>query len=102
MPPKDDLSELGWIIYGFVAAAFLVGGVVAFVKGHHSVNFSLTVGSWMVTFAALAWGFRRRRGVAGEGTHVHQAPLSPGQEEDFEVGGVRGRRAVKRVGSPPS
>lgn len=64
---KDDLSELVWIFYGIVAGAFLAGGVIGFAKGHHSVNFSLTVGSWMVTFAALAWGVSAHRGHARGG-----------------------------------
>jgi hypothetical protein len=67
MPPKDDLGELVWICYGIVAGAFLAGGVIGFAKGHHSVNFSLTVGSWMVTFAALAWGVRAHRGHGTKG-----------------------------------
>jgi Na+/melibiose symporter-like transporter len=79
MPPKDDLRELIWIFYGFVAAAVLIVGVVQLIENeHHTVGYWLVAASWLVTFATLAWGFRKRRGrrvpAAGNGLHLHVAP----------------------------
>lgn len=85
-PRKDDIKELGWAFYGLVAGVVLLVGVVQLIEQeHHTVNYWLVVGSWLVTFAALSWGFRRRRSMGPDGQRAHQLPpLGPGHRESGE------------------
>jgi hypothetical protein len=101
-PQQDDLRELAGIFYGIVAAVVLIVSVVQLIESaHHTVGYWLVAASWLITFAALAWGFHRHGpGVDGDGDgpHIHPPPLAPGHEEVSEdpLGNIS-RRAVKQI-----
>jgi Na+/melibiose symporter-like transporter len=95
-PQQDDLRELAWIFYGIVAAVVLIVSVVQLIENeHHTVGYWLVAASWLITFAALAWGFRRRREAGAGAPHLHLH----GDEADYQVEGPSGDQwTVRSIG----
>jgi hypothetical protein len=93
---RGGLRELVGTLYGTVSGFFLLIGILTWAKGaHHPVSFWLVVGSWMVTFAALSWGFRRRRAEAAAAPHLHLH----GADTDYRVEGPTGDKwTVRSIG----
>jgi hypothetical protein len=94
------LSVLSLVALVFWLVAALESHTGVFAK--QSLDAKLVIALILLWLTTFVWGLRRGRGGGGEGgPHVHQSPLAPGHEEDFEIGGLAGHRAVKHVRDEP-